>query len=82
MKHAIEESEKNAMRLLECTKACADIPNPSAIPEVVEALRKMIGIFESEIHNEYDGTSMLDERLAEADFARTALDKLEQGGEG
>ena len=39
MKHTLEESEKNAMRLLKCAKACADIANPAAIPEVVDALK-------------------------------------------
>lgn len=40
---------------------------------LAEALSNLIERFDSEIHNEYDGTSMLAERLAEADPARAAL---------
>lgn len=41
--------------------------------KLVEATEKLIGDFDSEIHNEYDGTSMLNDRLAEIDYAREAL---------
>lgn len=44
-------------------------------PELLEALEKLLGMFESEIHNEYDGTSALESRLAEADEARAAITK-------
>lgn len=47
----------------------------NAHDDLVAALRKLIGDFESEIHNEYDGTSMLEDRLAEIDYARAALAK-------
>lgn len=47
----------------------------AAAPELLKALKEMVELFESEIHNEYDGTSMLDKRLAEADFARAAIAK-------
>jgi hypothetical protein len=39
------------------------------------ALETLLASFDSEIHNEYDGTSMLAERLAEADHARAAIAK-------
>lgn len=45
----------------------------AAAPALVEALEDLLERFESEIHNEYDGTSMLEERLKEADKAREAL---------
>ena len=44
-------------------------------PELLEHLEKLLGMFESEIHNEYDGTSALESRLAEADEARAAITK-------
>ena len=44
-------------------------------PELLEQLEKLLGMFESEIHNEYDGTSALESRLAEADEARVAITK-------
>jgi len=44
-------------------------------PELLEQLEKLLGMFESEIHNEYDGTSALDSRLSEADEARAAITK-------
>ena len=87
MKHTLEESEKNAMRLLECAKACADIANPAAIPEVVEALKAMGQYGSDTLSGRADGG--LDDREWQRDAviemtkrARTALAKLEQGGEG
>lgn len=44
-------------------------------PELLEQLEKLLGMFESEIHNEYDGTSALESRLSEADEARAAIAK-------
>lgn len=44
-----------------------------AAPKLLEALRRLVADFESEIHNEYDGTSMLESRLAECDYARAAI---------
>ena len=41
--------------------------------KLVEALEQLIGDFDSEIHNEYNGTSMLNDRLAEINYAREAL---------
>lgn len=43
--------------------------------ELLEALERLVYDFESEIHNEYDGTSMLSARLAECDYARAAIAK-------
>ncbi len=40
---------------------------------LVEALDALIADYDGEIHNEYDGTSMLDSRLSEIDYAREAL---------
>ena len=40
-----------------------------------EVLEKMVKIFDSEIHSEYDGTSMLEDRLSEAAFARKILER-------
>lgn len=47
----------------------------AAAPELLEALERLVSDFESEIHNEYDGTSMLSARLAECDYARAAIAK-------
>jgi hypothetical protein len=47
----------------------------SAAPDLLKALETLLASFDSEIHNEYDGTSMLAERLAEADHARAAIAK-------
>lgn len=44
-----------------------------AINEIVKLrghVRRLIEAFDAEIHNEYDGTRMLEERLSEIDFAR------------
>ena len=43
--------------------------------ELLEALERLVLDFESEIHNEHDGTSMLNARLAECDYARAAIAK-------
>ncbi len=40
---------------------------------LVEALDALIADYDGEIHNEYDGTSMLDSRLSEINYAREAL---------
>ena len=77
MKHTLEESEKNAMRLLECAKACARIPNPAAIPEVVEALRGCL-VAMDELAREHGHT---ENPHMSCRIARIALAKLE-GGEG
>ncbi len=45
----------------------------AAVAELIEAMQKLIAWSESEIHNEYDGTSMLEDRLSELDFARASL---------
>jgi hypothetical protein len=39
----------------------------------------MVAQFDAEIHSEYDGTSMLAKRLAEADHARAAIAKATSG---
>lgn len=49
----------------------------AAAPELLEALKRALEWGESEIHNEYDGASMLKERLAELDFLRAAISKAE-----
>ena len=43
--------------------------------ELLTCINKLIEAFDSEIHNEYDGTSMLEDRLAEINFARDLLPK-------
>lgn len=43
--------------------------------ELLEALEDMVGIFESWIRNEYDGTDTLDSILEDADFARELIAK-------
>ena len=40
---------------------------------LVEALDALIADYDGEIHNEYDGTSALDSRLSEINYAREAL---------
>lgn len=45
---------------------------------LVEALAVLLQKWEEEIRDEYEGTSMLAGRLAEADFARQALATIEQ----
>lgn len=47
----------------------------AAAPELLEALEQLLNQFDSEIHNEYDGTEMLNDRLSEANHARTAITK-------
>jgi hypothetical protein len=47
----------------------------AAAPELLEALKDLLETFESEIHCEYDGTSMLYEKLSYADGARAAIAK-------
>jgi hypothetical protein len=49
----------------------------AAAPELLEALKAMVDKFDSEIHNEYDGTRLLEGRLSEANFARRIIDKAE-----
>ena len=46
-------------------------------PDTLCALRRLLAMFDSEIHNEYDGTSMLESRLSEANFARDVIAKSE-----
>lgn len=53
----------------------ADARLIAAAPDLLEALETLLASFDSEIHNEYDGTSWLAERLAEADHARAAIAK-------
>jgi len=47
----------------------------AAAPELLAAVGQLLAAFDSEIHNEYDGTSLLDGRLAEVDYARTLIAK-------
>ena len=48
-------------------------PLHAAAPLLLTALEQTVKQFEAEIHNEYDGTSMLEDRLAEVDHARAAI---------
>ena len=77
MKHTLEESEKNALRLLECAKACARIPNPAAIPEVVDALKGCLAALDeiAKLNGHFENHHM------SCRIARIALAKL-NGGEG
>jgi len=43
--------------------------------ELLEALELLLNQFDVEIHNEYDGTGMLNSRLSEANHARAAIVK-------
>lgn len=47
----------------------------AAAPDLLAALDQLVKDFESEIHNKYDGTKALKERLAECDYARKAIAK-------
>ena len=49
---------------------------------LVEALDALIADYDGEIHNEYDGTSMLDSRLSEINYAREALAAYRAAMEG
>jgi hypothetical protein len=49
----------------------------AAAPDLLGALKAMVDKFDSEIHNEYDGTGMLEDRLSEANFARRIIAKAE-----
>ena len=62
-----------------CHSGFANARLIAAAPELLEALQKLVADFESEIHNEYDGTSMLNARLAECDYARAAIAKATGG---
>jgi hypothetical protein len=50
-----------------------------AAPDLLASLQRMVAQFESVIRSEYEGTSMLDERLAEADHARAAIARATGG---
>jgi hypothetical protein len=47
----------------------------SSAPDLLEALQELLNQFDSEIHNEYDGTGMLNDRLSEANHARRVVAK-------
>lgn len=47
--------------------------------ELLEALELLLDQFDLEIHNEYDGTGMLNSRLSEANHARAAIAKAKGG---
>lgn len=38
-----EEKTANAYRITDCVNSCKDIPNPEAIPEIVDALCNLLG---------------------------------------
>lgn len=40
---------ESAERMIACTNACANIPHPERLPELVEAVRKELGFLEPEI---------------------------------
>ena len=47
----------------------------AAAPELLEALEKLLGLYDLATHDEYDGTDLLVGLLADADFARAAIAK-------
>lgn len=47
---------------------------------MAEALQGLIAQFEDEIHSEYQGTSLLEGRLAEVEVARAALRAWKETG--
>lgn len=57
----------------------ADARLIAAAPELLDALEKLLGLFDSGIRSEYEGTSMLETLLAEGDFARAAIAKATGG---
>ena len=72
-----EEVEANANRIIACVNGCAGIPNPAAIPEVVEALKGcLVAMDELAAQHGHTENPHMSCRIA-----RTALAKLE-GGEG
>lgn len=56
-------------------QAEVNITLAAAAPDLLEALEQLLNQFDSEIHNEYDGTGMLEDRLSEANHARRAIAK-------
>jgi hypothetical protein len=68
-----EETKANIERLAQCWNACADIPNPSAISEVVEALKGLRWKSADRDNMEYSATVT----YSELDKIRAALAKLE-----
>lgn len=46
-----------------------------AASDLLDALEKMIALHDEYAHSEYDGTSMVNEQLAYANFARVAVAK-------
>jgi hypothetical protein len=49
--------------------------------DLLEALEQLLSQFDSEIHNEYDGTGMLNDRLSEANHARRIIAKAKGGNQ-
>jgi hypothetical protein len=49
----------------------------AAVAELIESHRKLLAWAEAEIHNEYDGSSKLEERLAELEPYRAALARVQ-----
>lgn len=47
----------------------------AAAPDLLDALMRLVADFEAEIHDSYDGTKYLEEKLAVCDYARYAIAK-------
>lgn len=44
--------------------------------QLIKALEKLLTLFDNEIESEYQGTTLLEEQLARADFARRVLKRV------
>lgn len=76
---AIEENEANANLICEAVNACKEV-NPNEPLKVAQSIKDLVKgcelglkIAEDIIHDEYDGTSMLDRLLSQLEPIRQAL---------
>ncbi len=84
--HALPPLDVFDCRLTQLRKLYEDSPETYAFvvravnahEELLVALKNVLELAESEIRNEYDGTTLLRERLEELDFVRVAIAKAEE----